>query len=200
MKKYNIIYADPPWSYYDKRDNPIKNNPNGAGGASKHYKCMKLEKLKDLPIKEICDENCILFMWATFPKLDEAIELMKSWGFKYKTVAFVWIKMKNDMSEPRGDGIGFYTNNNAEIVLIGRKGKYWRNERNVRQIILEPKTKHSEKPAITRENIIRLMGDLPRIELFAREKTEGWDVWGNEVESEVSLNITKTKNGKEIFN
>ena len=74
--------------------------------------------------------------------------------------------------------------------MIGRKGKYWRNERNVRQIILEPKTKHSEKPAITRENIIRLMGDLPRIELFAREKTEGWDVWGNEVESEVSLNTS----------
>ena len=187
MKKYNIILADPPWSYSDKRDNPTKNNPNGAGGATKHYNCMKIEDLKKLNVNELADEDCMMFMWATFPKLDSALELMKAWGFKYRTVAFVWVKMKNNMSEPRGDGIGFYTNNNAEIVLLGRKGKYWREEKNVRQIILEPKSKHSKKPDEIKERIVRLMGNIPRIELFSRDKTEGWDVWGNEVDSDIKI-------------
>jgi len=186
-KKYNIILADPPWSYSDKRDNPTKNNPNGAGGATKYYNCMKIEDLKKLNVNELADENCMMFMWATFPKLDSALELMKAWGFKYRTVAFVWVKMKNNMSEPRGDGIGFYTNNNAEIVLLGRKGKYWREEKNVRQIILEPKSKHSKKPDEIKERIVRLMGNIPRIELFSRDKTEGWDVWGNEVDSDIKI-------------
>jgi len=138
-------------------------------------------------VNELADENCMMFMWATFPKLDSALELMKAWGFKYRTVAFVWVKMKNNMSEPRGDGIGFYTNNNAEIVLLGRKGKYWREEKNVRQIILEPKSKHSKKPDEIKERIVRLMGNIPRIELFSRDKTEGWDVWGNEVDSDIKI-------------
>jgi len=196
MKKYNIILADPPWSYSDKRDNPTKNNPNGAGGATKHYNCMKIEDLKKLNVNELADEDCMMFMWATFPKLDSALELMKAWGFKYRTVAFVWVKMKNDMSEPRGDGIGFYTNNNAEIVLLGRKGKYWREEKNVRQIILEPKSKHSKKPDEIKERIVRLMGNIPRIELFSRDKTEGWDVWGNEIESDIKLNSQTKPNTK----
>ena len=187
MKKYQIIYADPPWDYQDKRNKPCKNNPTGAGGASKHYSTIPIQELKALPVKDISAENCMLFMWATAPFMKEAIELIESWGFKYRTMPFVWIKMKNDMSDFRLDGIGSYTLNNAEFILLGRKGKYWRDSTKVKQIIFTPKLAHSEKPKQVRNRITELMGDLPRIELFARQKTEGWDVWGNEVKSDIEL-------------
>jgi len=196
MKKYQIIYADPPWNYQDKRNTPGKNNPSGAGGASKHYKTTPIEELKKLGVAGVADKNCIIFMWATSPFMKEAIELIEAWGFKYKTIPFVWIKMKNDMSEPRKDGIGNYTPNNAEYVLLGRKGKYWRNSTKVKQIVMTPKTKHSRKPAQVRRAIVELVGDIPRIELFARPRErdmfgdseyDGWDVWGNEVESDIKL-------------
>lgn len=187
MKKYNIIYADPPWSYGDKRTGKGKNNPNGAGGAEKHYKTLSFEELSKLPVKDISDDNCMLFMWATSPQLPVAINLTEEWGFTYKTVAFVWVKMKTDMSEPRGDGIGSYTLSNAEYVLVATKGKYWRNDATARQILLAPKDVHSKKPDEIRKRIEKLAGYLPRIELFARQKTEGWDVWGNEVESDIDL-------------
>ena len=186
-KRYQIIYADPPWSYNDKRTHSGKNNPNGAGGAEKHYETMDYEAIANLPIQDIADENCHLFLWATMPLLNEAMYVLKRWGFKYVTVVFVWIKMKNDMSAVRGDGIGAYTLNNAEIVLLGRKGKYTRASTKVKQIIQTPKTKHSEKPPDIRNRIVELIGDLPRIELFARQKTDGWDVWGNEITNDINL-------------
>lgn len=123
-KKYSIIYADPPWDYQDKRNKFGKNNPTGAGGASKHYITIPIEQLKRMPVKDISENNCMLFMWTTSPFIREALELIEAWGFKYKTISFVWIKMKNDMSEPRKDGIGNYTPNNAEYVLLGRRGNY----------------------------------------------------------------------------
>lgn len=186
-RKYQIIYADPPWSYGDKRTGTGKNNPNGAGGAEKHYRTLSPDQLKLLPVGYLTDENAMLFMWATSPQLPVAIEVMASWGFKYKTVAFVWVKMKNDMSEPRGDGIGSYTLSNAEYVLVGTKGKYWRNDATARQILLHPKLAHSEKPEEIRKRIVKLAGDVSRIELFGRQKVEGWDVWGNEVDSDIKL-------------
>lgn len=146
-----------------------------------------IQQLKEIPIKDIADTDCMLFMWTTAPFMKEAIELIEAWGFKYRTMPFVWIKMKNDMTTFRLDGIGSYTLNNAEFVLLGRKGKYWRNSTKVKQIIAVPKLRHSEKPAVVRDSIVKLMGDLPRIELFARQKTEGWDVWGNEVKSTASI-------------
>ena len=187
MKKYQIIYADPPWDYADKRNTPTKNNPSGAGGASKHYSTIPIAELKKIPVKEISDDNCILFMWATAPFMKEAIELIEAWGFRYRTMPFVWLKMRNDGTDFRRDGIGSYTLNNAEFVLLGRKGKYWRNSAKVKQICTTSKLAHSEKPVEIRNRIVELMGDLPRIELFARQKTEGWDAWGNEVESDIKL-------------
>ena len=176
-KKYNIIYADPPWNYGNTK------NLNGKfwGIAEKHYSTMKLQEIKSLNISSISDENCYFFMWTTSPFLQKSFEVIKSWGFKYSTVAFVWIKTTNDGSKIRGDGLGKYTISNAEYCLISKKGKYWRNKKNVSQIIKAPKEKHSKKPDCVRDRIVELCGDLPRIELFAREKTEGWDVWGNEV-------------------
>jgi len=190
-KKYNIIYADPPWRYNDKRKTSGKNNPTGAGGAEKHYNTMSFEELSELKIQDIADENCMLFMWATSPQLPTAIKLIKSWGFKYKTVSFTWVKMKNDMSEPRGDGIGSYTLSNSEYVLVALKGKYWRKDATARQILLHPKLSHSEKPNEIRKRIVKMLGDLPRIELFARQKVKGWDTWGNEIESDIKLNSPK---------
>lgn len=185
-KKYNIIYVDPPWKYGDSRNYKCKNNPNGAGGASKHYKVMDLEAIKNLPVEPLIDEgSCFLFMWCTGPKMNWGIEVLKAWGFKYVTIPFVWIKTKNNSNEVRKDGIGCYTNNNAEYVLLGRVGKYQRANTGVPQVLLHRKMKHSKKPNIMRENIIKLIGDLPRIELFAREHTPGWDVWGDEIEEEV---------------
>lgn len=180
-KKYNIIYADPPWQYGDKRTGKGKNNPRGAGGAEKHYSTMPTIEICNLPIKNIVAEDCMLFMWATAPMIFEAEKVIKAWGFDYKTFGFVWVKMTNDMGKVRGDGIGNYTIQNAEYCLIGLRGKYWRNKTGVKQILLAPKQEHSKKPCETRERIIELCGDLPRIELFARQHVEGWDCWGNEV-------------------
>ena len=182
MKKYSIILADPPWKYGDARNYKTKNNPTGSGGASKHYPVMTLEELKSIPVKDIADDDCMLLMWVTGPKMDWGLEVLKSWGFKFCTIPFVWIKMKNDMSEPRKDGIGSYTLNNAEYVLLGRKGKYWRNSTKVKQIIQTPKFEHSVKPPEIRDRIVELFGDVPRIELFARQQMNGWDSIGNDLD------------------
>lgn len=176
-KQYKIIYADPPWDYGNTK------NHNGQfwGMADKHYPVMKLDEIKALPIHSISDKDCYLFLWTTSPFMEKSFEVIRAWGFKYATIGFVWIKMKNDMSEVRGDGLGKYTISNAEYCLIARKGKYWREARNVKQVIMTPKYEHSKKPDEIRERIVNLCGNLPRIELFARQKNEGWDCWGNEV-------------------
>lgn len=171
-KKYNIIYADPPWSYSDK-------NCNGA--CLKHYKTMPLQKIKDLPINKIADKNCILFIWITYPMLKEGLEVIQAWGFKYKSIGFQWIKLnKNNNAE--FFGLGRWTRGNTEACFIATKGKPTRVNNSVFQIIKEPIKAHSYKPSIVREKIVQLMGDLPRIELFARQKHEGWDCWGNETD------------------
>tara|TARA_R100000656_G_scaffold47486_1_gene38438 strand:- start:44 stop:607 length:564 start_codon:yes stop_codon:yes gene_type:complete len=179
-KKYNIIYADPAWSYKDKRSGSGYKNPNGAGGARKHYKDMEIDEICNLPVKQIADDNCMLFLWTTSSLLNLGFDVINSWGFKYKTVGFVWVKMTKDYKKPYS-GMGYYTNQNAEFCLIGLKGKYWREQRNIKQIIQHHREQHSKKPDVVRDNIVKLCGDLPRIELFARETAEGWDSWGNEV-------------------
>ena len=151
---------------------------------------MKLKDIQSIPVQSIAADDCYLFMWTTSPFLSKAFDVIKSWGFTYSTVGFVWIKMKNDMSAPRGDGLGKYTISNAEYCLIARKGKYFRESKSVKQVIMSPKGEHSRKPYETRDRIVSLCGDLPRIELFARDKTEGWDTWGNEVPCDVKLNDT----------
>jgi len=182
--KYNIIYADPPWDYGN-----TKNIFGGfQGSAERHYPTMKLNDLKNMDIKSISNDDCYLLLWTTSPFMEKSFELIKSWGFKYCTIGFVWIKMKNDMSEVRGDGLGKYTLSNAEYCLIARKGKYWRESKKVRQIIQTPKDVHSKKPDEIKNRIVELFGDLPRVELFARNETIGWDVFGNEVDNSIKLN------------
>jgi N6-adenosine-specific RNA methylase IME4 len=172
-KKYQIIYADPPWKYNDKL-------PSGHGGAEEHYKCMTMSDIKKLPVRKISDDNCILFLWITFPMLQEGLDTIRSWGFNYKTSGFVWVK-KNKSDCGFFFGLGRWTRGNTEVCLLATKGKPKRANKSTSQLIFDPLTKHSKKPAIIRDRIVELTGDLPRIELFARQKTEGWDVWGNEI-------------------
>ena len=184
-KKYQIIYADCPWDYKDKRNK----HPRLCGGALVHYKTMKIEEIKKLPVIQITDKNCMLFLWATFPNLQEALDVIKSWGFKYKTLGFSWIKTNKVDGKPFF-GIGYYTKSNCEVCLIGVKGRPTVINDSISSVLMYPKGEHSKKPHIVREKIVQLCGDLPRIELFARppkdllfedESYKGWDVWGNEV-------------------
>ena len=170
-KKYNIIYSDPAWSYTGNMMN---------SSATDHYKTMSLQDICNLPVKKIADDNCILFMWVTLPKLNQFMDVIKSWGFEYKSTAFVWVK-KNKISNSFFMGLGRWTRANPEICVLATKGKISRRSNKVRQLQIFPIEQHSKKPDEFRNLIIELCGDLPRIELFARQKTDGWDCWGNEV-------------------
>lgn len=179
-KKYQIIYADPPWQYNDK---------GCEGSAENHYQTMNLEDIKKLPVKDISGTDCTLFLWVTYPLLPEGIDLIKAWGFKYKTIAFQWIK-QNKKNGGFFYGIGHWTRSNTECCLLAVKGKPQRASNKVSQLIVSPINRHSKKPGIARVKIVELMGDISRIELFARkekdmlfdaESYEGWDFWGNEV-------------------
>jgi len=130
-------------------------------------------------------------LWVTYPLLHEGIETLKRWGFKYTTVAFTWIKTNKNNGQPFV-GLGNWTRANAEICLLGFKGKFKRRSNKVRQVILSPLREHSRKPDEIRDKIVELMGDLPRIELFARQKVNGWDCWGNETDKFPE----ESKNGK----
>jgi N6-adenosine-specific RNA methylase IME4 len=141
---------------------------------------MALADIKALPVGTIADDNCMLFLWVTFPNLKEGIDTLEAWGFKYKTLGFSWIKTNRKSGTPFF-GIGYYTKSNCEVCLIGVKGKPIKVSNSVSSVVISPRGEHSEKPAEVRDRIVQLCGDVPRIELFARNVTEGWDVWGNEV-------------------
>ncbi len=180
-KKYQIIYADPPWHY--------KFGQSSSRYVINKYNTMTLEELKNLPVNNISQDNSVLLMWVTFPKLKWAIPVIESWGFEYKTCAFTWIK-KNKKSDSLFWGMGYYTRSNAEICLLATKGNpLKRLSHSIHSIIEHSIMKHSQKPPVIRNKIIELFGDLPRIELFARVPSEilkdptlkGWDVWGDEI-------------------
>ena len=155
---------------------------------------MSIEDIKALPVGELADKACALFLWITFPCLYEALEVLEAWGFSYKTVAFVWVK-QNRKNDDLFTGMGYWTRANAEICILATKGHPRRVSAGVRQVILSHVEEHSKKPDEARDRIVQLMGDLPRIELFARQSPEGWDVWGNEVESDVTLGKEVSENG-----
>lgn len=171
--KYQIIYADPPWSYKDKA-------LSGKRGACCKYDVMNVEEISKLPISSISDNNCILFMWVTMSKLNECFDVIKSWGFEYKTCAFSWVK-QNKKSDSLFWGMGRWTRSNVELCLLATKGKPKRISASVHSVITSKIREHSRKPDETRDEIIKLCGDIPRIELFARQEFDGWDCWGNEV-------------------
>lgn len=184
--KYKIIYADPPWSY--------KVWSGKGKTAANHYSLMNIDDICNLPIQDLADDDCILFLWATPPCLQEAFKVIEAWGFKYKTVGFTWVK-RNKKERSWFWGLGYWTRANAELCLIATKGSPKRIGSDVHQIIETSTGEHSRKPQEARDRIVRLMGDVPRIELFARERNElfdeykGWDVWGNEIVSSVKKEL-----------
>lgn len=157
---------------------------------------MSIDELCALPVETLAEKDCLLFLWATFPQLPEALRLIRAWGFTFKTVAFVWLKL-NKKSPTWFYGLGYWTRGNAEICLLAKRGKPKRRSAGVHQFIISPVEEHSKKPDVTRDKIIELAGDLPRVELFARQKAPGWDVLGNEVGSDLSLtpqeNVSETR-------
>lgn len=182
--RFGVIYADPPWDYKGQTQH------NGAGGrdtgsASRHYPTVKLADLKKLQIAGIADENCLLFMWATSPHLDQAIELGKAWGFDWATVGFVWDKVKVNP--------GFYTMSQCELCLIFKRGKIPqpRGARDVRQLVTAMRGKHSAKPDEVRNRIDRMFPMQSKIELFARVKKANWVGWGLESEKPLPKNATE---------
>lgn len=173
QKRYNIIYADPPWRYSD----------NGCSGACEnHYHTMSIDEICKLPINQICENDCVLFLWTTYPMLQEAMCVIKAWGFKYKTIGFQWIK-QNKSGKGLFFGLGRWTRGNTEPCLIATRGKPYKfvKSKSVSQIIKCPVMAHSQKPDETRDKIVELCGDISRIELFARKQPEGWDCWGDEI-------------------
>ena len=166
-KKYNIIYADPPWQYkvYSRK---------GLGrSAESHYPTMTIEDICALPVDKLADRDCALFLWVT--------------------IAFVWVE-QNKKADSLFWGMGHWTRSNAEFCILATKGNPKRVSASVHQVILSHIERHSKKPQEARDRIVQLMGDLPRVELFAREKYDGWDAWGNEVESDI--NMTEVVNGE----
>ena len=170
-RRYQVIYADPPWGY---------RNRGTRGAAGRHYQTMELEEIKALPVQEIAAGDCALFLWATFPCLPEALEVIGAWGFTYKSAAFVWAK-RNPKSPGWFWGLGNWTRSNPEVCLLAVRGRPKRVSAAVHSLIEAPVGRHSAKPEEARRRIVELMGDVPRVELFARAQAEGWDVWGDEV-------------------
>jgi N6-adenosine-specific RNA methylase IME4 len=177
--KYDIIYADPPWQYRTKESLHTTSILNGE--LNTHYSTLELKDLKNLPIQKISNKDCLLFLWVVSPMLDDCIDVLKSWGFEYSTIAFIWHKQR---SNP-----GHYTMSECEICLVGKKGKIPqpRGKRNIRQFYSELRTKHSAKPKEIRDRITAMFPTQRKIELFAREKTDGWDTWGNEIDNSITL-------------
>lgn len=186
MTKFQIIYVDPPWSYNDKKC---------EGAAEKQYNCISLSDLCSLPVKEIAAKDCVLFMWATYPKIEDALSLIRAWGFEYKSITFQWIK-QNRSGKGFFFGLGRWTRGNTECCLIAVKGKPKRISNKVSQLVFSPLQRHSQKPTIVREKIVELIGNLPRIELFARVKAEGWDSIGNEIDGkDIKQSLEEIING-----
>jgi N6-adenosine-specific RNA methylase IME4 len=182
VSKFSIIYADPPWDYKGQKQHTGKAGKD-SGGAISHYSTMKLNELKKLDVQSICEKDCLLFMWSSSPHLDQAIDLMRAWGFSWATVAFAWDKQKVNP--------GFYTMSQVELCLVGKTGKIPqpRGLRNVRQFVSELRGEHSAKPNEVRSRIEAMFPTQAKIELFARNSSPGWSSWGNEVESNIEIKM-----------
>ena len=179
--RYSIIYADPPWDGLG-----WNKAMTGHFCPAKHYSVMSDEQIIDLPIDQLAEENCALFLWVTYPNLRLSLDCFRRWGFRYASQAFTWAK-QNPTGVGWHTGLGSYTRANAEICLLGMKGSLRVVNHDVPSLIVEPRREHSRKPDCARDRIINLFGALNRIELFCRFPEPGWDHWGNEVDSEIII-------------
>ena len=172
-KKYGVIYADPPWHFKTRSEKGKDRSPE------KHYPCMSIADIISLPVSDIAKPDSVLLMWVVDPLLDQAFKVIDAWGFTYKTVGFTWAKTnKNTMGF--FTGLGYWTRGNPEMCLLATKGRPKRINKDVAQLVVSERRKHSEKPLLHRE--IERLVDGPYLEMFARKKPyENWDYWGNEV-------------------
>ena len=171
--RYNVIYADPPWSFKTYSEKGKDRSPE------KHYDVMSFKDICNMPVNNIATDNSVLLMWAIDPLLDKAFEVITSCGFTYKTVAFTWAKL-NKTKPGFFTGLGYWTRGNPEMCLLATKGKPKRLSKSVPQLVVDKRREHSRKPDIMYQHIENLL-EGPYIELFARQKRKGWDSWGNEV-------------------
>ena len=191
MKKYNIIYADPAWKFGSRLANG--NKKNGIVNLKQvkigdNYNVMNNKEICELPIKEMTEDDAVLFLWTTDAHIEEAMNVINAWGYKYKTIGFTWLK--KEKSGTQSCYVGFWTTKCGEICLLATKGKIskYLKKRNVRQLVEATRGRHSEKPNEVRKRIVEMFGnDLPKVELFARENFNGWDSWGNDVEDSIDL-------------
>lgn len=168
---FSVIYADPPWNY---------GNKGTRAAAARNYSTLTLEDLKRIPVAAAAAPNAALFLWSTAPFVPAALELGEAWGFRYKTVAFLWAK-RNRKSNTPFFGMGNWTRANVEPVLLFTRGEIRRSSAAVSQFVWSPILRHSEKPPIVRALVEKLMGNVPRLELFSRHEVKGWARWGNEL-------------------
>lgn len=187
---YGVILADPPWRFRTFNEKGRKRCPDWKkfkDATAHHYETMSLEDIKKMPISDIASEDCVLLMWFSWPMLREALEVIEAWGFEYKTCAFSWMKANANQYDMFGEqpkteiGLGYWTRSNNESCLLATRGKPKRLNSDVRQGIIEPRRQHSRKPDCIHGRVQRLVAG-PYIELFARQKVNGWDTWGNQVQ------------------
>lgn len=195
---YSVIMADPPWAYHNYGYAKTKDGRTAARGVRKEYHTMSDAEILDMPVSALADHNAALFLWATWPRLPLAVEAITAWGFEYYTIGFVWVKVSRG-GEKLHWGMGRATRANTEPCLLARKGAgLKRVSAGVHSVLdgpvavvdgaeydhslISPVTRHSAKPPEARDRIVELYGDVPRLELFARERTPGWDVFGDEIE------------------
>ena len=178
MRKYQIIYADPPWDY--------GSNSFPSTCPTKAYPLMKTREICALPVSRIAHANAVLFLWTTMTHIPDALNVIEAWGFRYVTNGFTWVKINAKSGTPV-IGMGYWTRQNAELCLVAKRGLPTRRHNCISSIVMTPRRRHSQKPDEVRRAIVRICGDVSRIELFARAKTPGWHVWGNEVASDIDL-------------
>ena len=174
-KRYQIIYADPPWEYKGRMKGADDEKWNQ--GPHRHYPCIPTANICKIPIHGITDNDCLLFLWVTNSHIEDALQVGNAWGFRYKTVGFVWDKQR---ATP-----GYYTMGQCELCLVFKHGRIPqpRGARNIHQFLSVKRGKHSEKPDTIRNRIVEMFPEQSKIELFAREHFEGWDAWGLEVDN-----------------
>jgi N6-adenosine-specific RNA methylase IME4 len=179
-KRYAVLYADPPWRYrnWGMEERAVRGEKWARRKGRSPYDVMDTDDIAALPVSRLALPDCALFLWATFPKLSDALRVIEAWGFEYKTVAFTWAKLN-----PSGNGfklgMGYWTRSNAEVCLLATRGRPKPVSRKVAQLVVAPVGEHSAKPPEVRDRIVALMGDVPRLELFARPPVPaGWHATG----------------------
>lgn len=187
---FKAIYADPPWrweSWGKYRGQRAGLAPKGDRSADKHYDTAETDDIAAMPVADLAADDCVLFMWATWPMIDHALDLIRAWGFEYKTCAFCWTKADGRQMQMFDESIkadmllGYWTRANSEPCLLATRGKPKRINADVRQGIIEPRREHSRKPDCVPARIERLV-EGPYLELFARTQRQGWTVWGNQTD------------------